>query len=239
MKKGLVTVTFRKLDPYEIIDVCKKAGLEYTEWGGDIHVPSGDTARAAEVRAACADAGIIPAGYGSYYNAADGTEAFYPALETAHALGAEYIRIWAGKSKEYDKKAEENIKAAVKAAEPYNIAVTLECHRKTMTEDASLAVKLAEECGCRLHFQPNPDISFDENLKALTLSAPYLCACHVFAWEKGNLRLPLKAQEEQWIRYAKVSPDTLFLLEFVAGDEVKNAYADALELDRILRKAVL
>ena len=50
MKKGLVTVTFRKLDPYEIIDVCKKAGLEYTEWGGDIHVPSGDTARAAEVR---------------------------------------------------------------------------------------------------------------------------------------------------------------------------------------------
>jgi hypothetical protein len=108
-----------------------------------------------------------------------------------------------------------------------------------MTEDASLAVKLAEECGCRLHFQPNPDISFDENLKALTLSAPYLCACHVFAWEKGNLRLPLSAQKEQWIRYAKVSPDTLFLLEFVAGDEVKNAYADTLELDRILRKAVL
>ena len=103
-----------------------------------------------------------------------------------------------------------------------------------MTEDPELAVSLAQSCGCLLHFQPNPDISFERNLYALRISAPYLCACHVFSWERGDVRLPLSAQTRQWREYAKIAPDVPFLLEFVKDDDVNNLYSDAETLKSIL-----
>ena len=39
---GLTSVTFRKLDPLQVIQLTKSAGLQSIEWGGDIHVPAGD-----------------------------------------------------------------------------------------------------------------------------------------------------------------------------------------------------
>lgn len=47
---GLVSITFRKLSPGEIVELVATAGLVGIEWGGDVHVPHGDFARAAEVR---------------------------------------------------------------------------------------------------------------------------------------------------------------------------------------------
>ena len=237
MKKGLVSVTFRSLSCGDIVKLCKKADLEYIEWGGDIHIPSGDIKKAAEVKRLCAENGLVPLGYGSYYNAADGTDGFYAPLDTALALGAEYIRIWAGKSREYSEAAEENIKKAVAAANERGIAVTLECHRKTMTEDAELAVKLARECGCLLHFQPNPDIPFEKNLHALEISKPYLCAVHTFAWEQGGaLRLPLSAHRDMWRQYVKTAPDAPYLLEFVEDDKPENLIRDAGTVDELLNE---
>ena len=124
MKRGLVSVTFRQLPCEEIIRLCRENGLSYIEWGGDIHVPAGDTEKAAEVAGLCRAAGVTPLGYGSYYNASDDFARFQPVLDTARALGAGYVRIWAGKSREYDRTAEENIKKAVLEASgeaaPYN-----------------------------------------------------------------------------------------------------------------------
>jgi len=45
-RPGLVTVTFRQLSPEQIANAAKKAGLQVLEWGGDVHVPAGDTMRA-------------------------------------------------------------------------------------------------------------------------------------------------------------------------------------------------
>ena len=237
MKKGLVSVTFRGLDCGGIIEFSVGAGLKYIEWGGDIHIPAGDDATALRVNVLSSLAGLKSVGYGSYYNAAASIDRFYPNLNTARALGAEYIRIWAGKSKEYDNNAAENIKTAVCAAVKYGISVSLECHRGTMTEDAEQAVKLARNFGCKLHFQPNPDVSFDENLNTVRAFAPYLCACHVFAWDKGDIRKPLSEQKDEWIEYAKEAPDVPFLLEFVMGDTLNQAYDDAATLGEILKKA--
>ena len=233
MKKGLVSVTFRQLDCAEIIKLCVSEGLGYIEWGGDIHVPSGDTDKAKAVAAFCRDAGIVPVGYGSYYNAADDMSRFYPALNTAEALGADYVRIWAGRSREYDRLAEENIRFAVEEAVSRGIAVSLECHRGTMTEDPELAVMLAKSTGCKLHFQPNPDIDFEDNLHTLDIFSPYLCAIHVFAWERGDIRLPLSSHKEQWIKYARNAPDVPFLLEFVEGNKTDNLISDAQTLAEI------
>ena len=234
MKRGLVSITFRRLCRDEIARHCHAAELDYIEWGGDVHVPAGDLEAAADAARLCREYGIEPAGYGSYYNAADDFCKFGPVLSTAEALGAGYIRIWAGRGREYDEAAEENIARAVREAADKNIRVSLECHRKTMTEDPRLAVRLAAETGCLLHFQPNPDIGFEENLRALTLFAPHLCACHVFAWDRGDVRLPLSAQARQWREYAKTAPDVPFLLEFVKDDDVNNLYTDAEMLGRIL-----
>ena len=230
MKRGLVSITFRQLPPEEIIKLCRKDGLTYVEWGGDVHVPAGDCKKAADVAALCRAEGLIPAGYGSYYNAADGFERFSPVLDTAEALGAGYVRIWAGKSRQYDPAAEENIKKATDAAKRRGIAVSLECHRRTMTDDRELAVRIAARTGCLLHFQPNPDISFEENLSMLDSYAPYLCAVHVFAWEKGDVRLPLCRHKDQWTEYARRAKDVPFLHEFVVDNDPENLKDDALTL---------
>ena len=95
---GLVSVTFRQLSPAVIIGLVQRAGLKAIEWGGDIHVPYGDIARAREVRRATEDAGLRVAAYGSYYRVGhEEPGPFQTALETAVAPGAPAIRVWAGK----------------------------------------------------------------------------------------------------------------------------------------------
>lgn len=231
MKKGLVSVTFRQFGCEKITDICKHADLKYVEWGADVHVRAGDTVKAAYVARLCRLNGIIPVGCGSYYNAADDFAGFYPALDTASALGAGYIRIWAGRKAAYDGDAAGNIARAVEEAEKRGLKVSLECHRRTMTEDPELAVRLAVQTGCGLHFQPNPDVSFEANLNALRAFLPYLCAVHVFSWEKdpagGDLRLPLAAHADRWKLYAETAPDALFLLEFTPDGTEAELYRDA------------
>src|SRR5262245_16795172 len=90
---GLVSVTFRQLGPGEIIALAVEHGMRAIEWGGDVHVPVGDLVVAREVGRWCVDAGIIVEAYGSYYR---GIGDFAPVLETALALGAPRIRVWAG-----------------------------------------------------------------------------------------------------------------------------------------------
>ena len=234
MRTGLVSISFRKLDPASIIELCAKAQLGQIEWGGDVHVPPCDIDRAVRTAEMSLSHGIRPVGYGSYYNASDSIDAFMPNLEAACALGAKYVRIWAGKSSSFDANAAENIRLAVKAGAERGIKVSLECHRGTMTEDRFLAVKIAEATGCLLHYQPNPDISFEENLEALRISRPHLCACHVFAWDKGNVRLPLREHRAQWIEYVREAGDVPLLLEFVEGDSEDNLLRDAEELKCII-----
>ena len=64
---GLVSVTFRALSPAEIVELVARAGLEGIEWGGDVHAPHGDVARARDVYRRTVDAGLAIPSYGSYY----------------------------------------------------------------------------------------------------------------------------------------------------------------------------
>src|SRR5215212_11999351 len=95
LTSGLVSVTFRPLAPREIVQLAAAAGLRGIEWGGDIHVPHGDLQAARAVRQITADAGLQVLAYGSYFRFQPAA-AFEPVLETALALGAPLIRIWAG-----------------------------------------------------------------------------------------------------------------------------------------------
>ncbi|MBD3315040.1 MAG: sugar phosphate isomerase/epimerase, partial [Chitinivibrionales bacterium] len=83
---GLVSITFRRLSPSRIVGCAHGAGLASVEWGGDIHAPPGDLARAREVGSMTREAGLAVAAYGSYYRVGEnegGGLTFESVLETA------------------------------------------------------------------------------------------------------------------------------------------------------------
>ena len=65
IKTGLVSITFRKKSPEEVVALVCDAGLDAIEWGGDIHAPHGDLAKAREIREMCDSRGIAIPSYGS------------------------------------------------------------------------------------------------------------------------------------------------------------------------------
>lgn len=92
-RTGMNSVTFRQKSIDEIIDIAKRAGLSRIEWGGDVHLPPGDTLLAARTAEKTRSAGLEVLSYGSYYHG-DETEDFTAVLATAKAVGAPVIRVW-------------------------------------------------------------------------------------------------------------------------------------------------
>ena len=96
---GLCSVTFRNLFPEQVAELVAQAGLDGIEWGGDVHVPTSDLAHAGKVQRLTHEHGLRVASYGSYYRlvaSEEGKQPFEWTLETAVALGAPEIRVWAG-----------------------------------------------------------------------------------------------------------------------------------------------
>ena len=91
---GLLSVTFRHLPFERIIELTAEAGLDGIEWGSDVHVPPGDLKQAEKIGEATRSAGLINFSYGSYWYADTEPEMI---AETSAALGARWIRVWAGK----------------------------------------------------------------------------------------------------------------------------------------------
>ncbi|MGA0333516.1 MAG: hypothetical protein ACO3N7_00525 [Kiritimatiellia bacterium] len=58
LRSGLVSITFRKISASQLIEEVVKAGQQGIEWGGDVHVPHGDTRKAEQVARWTRDAGL-------------------------------------------------------------------------------------------------------------------------------------------------------------------------------------
>ena len=71
IKAGICSITFRRKNPDEIVRLAEQAGLDAIEWGGDVHVPAGDTAVARRVGQITLDAGLSVSSYGSYERVLD------------------------------------------------------------------------------------------------------------------------------------------------------------------------
>ena len=97
LKPGLCSISFRKHSVDEVIEFARAAGIEGIEWGGDVHLPPGDLALAHSVREKTEAAGLVVSSYGSYYRADREEGPFSAVLETAAALDAPVIRVWAGR----------------------------------------------------------------------------------------------------------------------------------------------
>ncbi len=247
---GLVSVTFRQLSPAAIVGLVRQAGLQGIEWGGDIHVPHGDLARAREVQALTAGAGLTVAAYGSYYKAAHSEGqglAFARVLETAVTLGAPVIRVWAGPAGSADTDAVTRARvvadldriAALAAGAGVRIAA--EFHGGTLTDtNESTAQLLAEVTHPNFFAYWQPSVNYDDAacLAGIDLIGPRLSHVHVFHWETVRNRRPLAEGAARWAKFfrriATVPGDRCAMLEFVEADAPECFLRDAATLKQWL-----
>jgi sugar phosphate isomerase/epimerase len=241
---GLTSITFRSLRAERIIALAKEAGLEGIEWGGDIHAPPGNTGVADRIKAQTEEAGLSVMSYGSYYRLLEGAD-LLPVLETACALGAPVIRIWAGTKgsaqvdDDYYCRAATELRQVCALAAERNIRIGLEYHRQTLTDTADSAgrlIGLANRDNLTSYWQPNPDLPPAEHFQEISLLLPRLSSVHVFQWEKGNVRRPLAEGERVWKEYIRLlGTGRNYIMEFVRDDREEDFLADAAVLRSLIR----
>ena len=232
IRSGLCSVTFRQLEPARVVALTAAAGLEAIEWGGDVHVPAGDVARAAEVARQTADAGLAVASYGSYFRATEGEE-IAPVLDAAEALGADRIRVWAGRVGSADasdaqrRATAERLRAAASDAAARGIALALEFHGGTLTDSAASTRRLlaaVDHPALTTYWQPRVDAQDDDALADYAALSDRVSAAHVFSWSPAGERLPLAARDALWRRFftaasAAGNPPRDALIEFVPDED--------------------
>jgi 3-dehydroshikimate dehydratase len=241
---GLVSITFRKLAPLEIIQLVSKAELDAIEWGGDVHVPHGDVQRAKEVAEMTAEAGLKVAAYGSYYRVGnsekDGLN-FARVLDSATALGAPLIRVWAGvqgsaqAEPSYRDWVTGECRRIAAAAAERGVVVACEYHARTLTDDRVSALRLLREVdhpNFKSLWQPSNGMELAGCWESLEAISPWLTNLHVFHWwPDSSHRLALSEGVERWKAYLKkaqsVAGDRCALLEFIPGDSQELFLKDA------------
>ncbi len=250
LKPGLVSITFRKLSPAEIVNLAARAGIESIEWGGDVHVPHGDVTRARQVRDLTRDHGITTAAYGSYYHAGEHLDfSFADVLTTAVELGAPVIRVWAGKqgsaqaTPAYRAHVAEDLHRVVSLAAECGIRVALEFHGGTLTDNTESALAIhaaADQANLGLYWQPPCGWTETQLLRSLRQVLPLLVNLHVFHWQNDGVRCPLAAGQGRWrswlevVRPVAVKQEVHALLEFVKDDAPAQFLQDAQSLRQLL-----
>ncbi|MFN6016426.1 MAG: sugar phosphate isomerase/epimerase family protein [Verrucomicrobiota bacterium] len=251
MRPGLLSITFRQYSPQQIIDLCVTNRLQTIEWGGDVHVPHGDLAAAAEVGKNTRRHGLDVTAYGSYYelaaSPANGLE-FASVLDTAVALETKAIRVWAGNrgsalaDAAFRQAVIDDALRCADLAATKGILICYEYHIHTLTDTLESACKLlaaTEHPFIKALWQPTVGATREECLAGLRRLAPRLHHVHAFHWWPDySQRHPLRDGEENWSAYVAelrahgYDPD--ILLEFVVGDDPASLTDDALFLNELL-----
>ena len=242
---GLVSITFRQLEPARIVALAQEARLASIEWGGDLHAPPGDERRARQVASMTRDAGLQVSAYGSYYrlrHEAEEDAPFEAVLATALALGAPVIRVWAGDAGPDATAPGERERIVERARRICAMAgaerarVDFEFHRNTLTETSAMATLLLRQVGAAgVYWQPRNGWLPQENLLALEAVSPWLGNVHCFHWwPTSRDRLPLRDGEADWRFYldrlAALPGERQVSLEFVRDNSPEQFLDDAATL---------
>ena len=241
---GLVSVSFRKHTPKEIIQAARAAGLSCIEWGSDIHAPCRDIARLSEIVRLQQEYGVTCSSYGTYFRLGVTPTAELPDyISAAKTLGTNILRVWGGTKKGADMTPEElaafteTCKKAAALAEEAGVILCLECHMLSVTETPDCAVALMEAVNSpafRMYWQPFQWLDTEGSLSVAQTIAPYAEHIHVFNW-RGSQKLPLAEAVEDWKRYLAALPAPhALLLEFMPDDRIESLPAEAEALRQII-----
>lgn len=241
---GLISVTFRNKKPEEIVSLAAKAGLKGIEWGGDIHVPTGQFKQAEKVHRLTAEEGLKVSAYGSYYTVGKSKDEgiwFADVLETAKTLNAPIIRIWAGEigSKESTSTYRTKVIGEIQELADYSgreeIRLALEFHENSLNDTYQSCHELLSELNhpmVKTYWQPIHGAGPIVNGEGIDLILPWIVGVHVFHWwPQSEIRLPLQEGIKDWEVYinrlSKI-PDPIFgSLEFVKDESTKQFFQDA------------
>ena len=238
IKTGICSVTLAQCSPQELVETVQQAQLQGIEWWGKGHVPHGDLITAAQVRQLTINAGLEVSSYGSYYRVGvsegDGLS-FASVLDTAEALGAPTIRVWAGNigyrqaDQSYRDRVLEDTFRIASCASKKNISISFEFHGGTFTDTNESALCFAS---CVQH--PNVFFSWqsphgypleycEQGLKGLLAR---LSTIHVYHWTTGSyenntvnetirpiqfsdfFRHPLEDGRDRWQNYLGLAAKT-------------------------------
>lgn len=246
---GLCSISFRELAPEAILSLCSESGLKCIEWGSDIHAPAGDEPAALALARRCHEAGLRCPSYGSYFFAGrNEMNELPPLFDTALALGANTVRIWAPFGIGPDAEPEERkpitdaiCTAALMAAER-DLALALEFHPGTLTETARSTLDLLEGAGENVftYWQPVAGATPEYSSSELSLVHPRLAHLHVFSWDPTPAdRRPLDHLEGMWrsairqaLRHRAFGEPHCAYLEYLPNDDTQALRRDAAVLTR-------
>lgn len=255
MLLGLCSVTFRDLEVDDLLAIAQGNSLHTIEWGADKHVRPDDLKLAAEVRKKSRSAGLTEVSYGSYYRAGhpENDYSFTQVLGAAAMLGANQIRVWAGKKGSADfseadyERLVDDLKACCKEAEKQSIRIILEYHRNTYTDTPENARKLLEACdepNLNIGWQPDVGGSMEHHKHSIETLGPWIDTIHVFQWDEIPNRYPLEdglevwQQYVEWLRAAGFKRER-YLLEFVKDDDMVQFSRDVSTLRDIVGHSFL
>jgi len=240
---GLVSVSFRGYSPEEIVKAMLAAGLNFIEWGSDIHAPYKDIEKLRYLADLQKAHGITCCSYGTYFKFGDTPISELPDyINAAKILGTDVLRLWCGKKSGADMTAEEReemltlCRKAAKIAEEQGVTLCMECHKATFTErteDALLLMREVNSPNFKMYWQPFQWLEAEQNIEIAKAISPYAVHLHVFNW-KGKLRFPLADAISEWQNYLSAfSGERTLLLEFMPDDKIGSLSAEADALRKI------
>lgn len=229
---GLVSISFRKHAPKEILAAMKAAGLTWIEWGSDVHAPKEDLENLKKLSDLQKEYGVKCSSYGTYFTL--GTTPVNELAEyfrAAKILGTRIVRLWCGeKDSELYSEAEkkqlfDTCRQAAAMAEECDVILCMECHNNTFTNRKEGALELMEAVNSshfRMYWQPNQFREEAENIAYAGLLSSYTEHLHVFHWKEHD-RFPLSEGIEKWHAYLKeFRGDRTILLEFMPDDRLET-----------------
>lgn len=240
-KIGLCSVTFRKKSVDEVVEIARKAGVRYIEWGGDIHVKTIEAAR--KVKNLCDIANIKICSYGSYYNCIEYDENKWREIcQIAKAMNAESIRVWLGKKDSEITTEDEyntlvsNSKKMCDIASEYSLIVCPECHDNTFNNNTDAILKFIGElkkANFKTYFQSRY-FRLEYDLDRIERTHNYIKDVHVSYRDlKKEQRYKKKDKKyiEKLLKKLKTNEfDGIIMVEFVSQDSEANFLKDVQKL---------
>lgn len=237
---GLVSVSFRRHTPREILEAVRAAGLACIEWGSDVHAPCANETALRRIAAMQAEYGIVCSSYGTYFRLG---QTPLSELETyvsaAKILGTDTLRLWCG-SKSGAAMTEdergalvEECRKTAEIAERCGVTLCMECHTDTFTErleDALFLMDTINSPHFQMYWQPSQWRCRHDNVAYAEALSAYVKTVHVFQW-KETQRFPLRRGHDEWCTYLSCLPHVrTLLLEFMPNDTLEELAVEAAAL---------